>query len=262
LLIYFQDSRERSSGNIKNQWEAMTSLQALNQKYGADKVKQISESVTRKRNAEKTEAAKSQARADVQKYGGTLTSVGTVPTKLYGAVMAPLEYGVQAIEGTGRYKTFDPNGMGNLPNVYADAVRGQVQHNISGDVTDRAGNVVEEGGIVGDALSIGYQGVMSAADSLARAYAGGKTGALVLAASGSFGQAVTEASEKGATPVNTYESLIMTDRDIPLSLGDWLVLGAVESVEKPSDVSLDKFRITAIGDNRRGTLKHWRVSGQ
>jgi hypothetical protein len=69
-------------------------------------------------------------------------------------------------------------------------------------------------------------------------------------------------SEKGATPVNTYESRIMTERDIPFSLGDWLVLGAVESVEKPSDVSLDKFRITAIGDNRRGTLKHWRVSGQ
>jgi hypothetical protein len=69
-------------------------------------------------------------------------------------------------------------------------------------------------------------------------------------------------SEKGATPSNSYDSRIMTERDIPFSLGDWLVLGAVESVEKPSDVSLDKFRITAIGDNRRGTLKHWRVSGQ
>jgi hypothetical protein len=69
-------------------------------------------------------------------------------------------------------------------------------------------------------------------------------------------------SEKGATPVNTYESRIMTERDIPFALGDWLVLGAVESVETPSDVTLDKFRITAIGDNRRGMLKHWRVSGQ
>ena len=69
-------------------------------------------------------------------------------------------------------------------------------------------------------------------------------------------------SEKGATPVNTYESRIMTDEDIPFSLGDWLVLGRVESAEKPSDVTLDKFRITAIGDNRRGMLGHWRLSGQ
>ena len=69
-------------------------------------------------------------------------------------------------------------------------------------------------------------------------------------------------SGDGAKPVNTYESRIMTDRDIPISLGDWLVLGAVEGVEKASDVTADKFRITAIGDNRRGILGHWRVSGQ
>lgn len=69
-------------------------------------------------------------------------------------------------------------------------------------------------------------------------------------------------SEKGATPSNSYESRIMTEDDINVSHGDWLVLGRVESVEKPSDVTLDKFRITAIGDNRRGSLKHWRLSGQ
>lgn len=69
-------------------------------------------------------------------------------------------------------------------------------------------------------------------------------------------------SGEGAKPVNTYESRIMTDRDIPFSLGDWLVLGGVTGVEKASDVTADKFRITAIGDNRRGMLKHWRVSGQ
>lgn len=69
-------------------------------------------------------------------------------------------------------------------------------------------------------------------------------------------------SGDGAKPVNTYESRIMTDADIPFSPGDWLALGAIESAEKASDVTADKFRITAIGDNRRGMLKHWRVSGQ
>lgn len=69
-------------------------------------------------------------------------------------------------------------------------------------------------------------------------------------------------SGDGAKPVNTYESRILTDSDINVSPGDWLVLGVVESVETPSSIELDKFRITAIGDNRRGILSHWRVSGQ
>lgn len=66
----------------------------------------------------------------------------------------------------------------------------------------------------------------------------------------------------GAKPVNTYESRILTDAEINVSPGDWLVLGVVESVDTPSSIELDKFRITAIGDNRRGFLGHWRVSGQ
>lgn len=66
----------------------------------------------------------------------------------------------------------------------------------------------------------------------------------------------------GAKPVNTYESRILTSADINVSPGDWLVLGEVSSVDTPSSIELDKFRITAIGDNRRGLLAHWRVSGQ
>lgn len=66
----------------------------------------------------------------------------------------------------------------------------------------------------------------------------------------------------GAKPVNTYVSRILTDADINISLGDWLVLGEVSSVDTPSSIELDKFRITAIGDNRRGFLGHWSVSGQ
>lgn len=69
-------------------------------------------------------------------------------------------------------------------------------------------------------------------------------------------------SGDGAKPVNTYESRILTDENITISPGDWLVLGEVSSVETPSSIELDKFRITAIGDNRRGFLAHWRVSGQ
>ena len=70
-------------------------------------------------------------------------------------------------------------------------------------------------------------------------------------------------SGDGAKPANTYEARIMTADDINVSLGDYLARGKVEGIEKPSDLAgLDKFRITAIGDNRRGGLAHWRLSGQ
>ena len=70
-------------------------------------------------------------------------------------------------------------------------------------------------------------------------------------------------SGDGAKPTNTYETRIMGTMDIPAALGDYIALGVVEAVEAPSDLAgLDHFRITAIGDNRRGSLAHWRFSGQ
>lgn len=70
-------------------------------------------------------------------------------------------------------------------------------------------------------------------------------------------------SEKGASPSNTYDARIMTNEDIAAELGDYVAFGIVKEVTKPSDIKdLDCFRITAISDNRRGMLKHWRFSGQ
>lgn len=67
----------------------------------------------------------------------------------------------------------------------------------------------------------------------------------------------------GAKPSNTYETRIMGSDEISVALGDYVVLGIVSAVEKLSDInSLDHFRITAIGDNRRGGLPHWRLTGQ
>ena len=70
-------------------------------------------------------------------------------------------------------------------------------------------------------------------------------------------------SGDGAKPANSYEVRIMTEEDISIAPGDFVALGVVKGIEKPSDlVSIEHFRITAIGDNRRGKLGHWRVSGQ
>ena len=70
-------------------------------------------------------------------------------------------------------------------------------------------------------------------------------------------------SADGAKPVNTYEVRIMGTDAIKVSVGDYVALGKIISVEKPYDLkAVDHFRITAIGDNRRGHLAHWRLSGQ
>ena len=67
----------------------------------------------------------------------------------------------------------------------------------------------------------------------------------------------------GAKPSNTYEVRIMTAEKLNISLGDYVALGIVLDIQKPADLkSVDHFRITAIGDNRRGKLPHWRLSGQ
>ena len=78
-----------------------------------------------------------------------------------------------------------------------------------------------------------------------------------------FKKITISTSGDGAKPANTYEARIMDKEDIPAALGDYIALGVVEAVEAPSDLAeIDHFRITAIGDNRRGSLAHWRFSGQ
>lgn len=70
-------------------------------------------------------------------------------------------------------------------------------------------------------------------------------------------------SGDGAKPVNTYDVRILSTDDNLAELGDYVVRGIVDNITKPADLKgLDCFRITAIGDNRRGSLAHWRLSGQ
>lgn len=89
-----------------------------------------------------------------------------------------------------------------------------------------------------------------------------------------FQKTTITTSGDGAKPVNTFECRIMVDHSLnPIyksvinefepAHGDHVALGVVSGIEKPSDLKgLDCFRITSIGDNRRGALPHWRLSGQ
>lgn len=70
-------------------------------------------------------------------------------------------------------------------------------------------------------------------------------------------------SGDGAKPSATYEVRIMGAVGGAFSLGDYVVRGEIAEVGKPADLkSREHFRITSIGDNRRGILPHWRLSGQ
>lgn len=79
-----------------------------------------------------------------------------------------------------------------------------------------------------------------------------------------FAKTTISTSADGAKPVNTFEVRLFGEiSGLEPSLGDYVVKGIVDSVETPRDLKNEEyFRITAIGDNRRGGLPHWRVSGQ
>ena len=77
-----------------------------------------------------------------------------------------------------------------------------------------------------------------------------------------FKKLTISTSGDGAKPSNSYDCRIMGTMDITVSVGDYVAIGKVEGIKKPSDIKVDHFRVTAIGDNRRSGLAHWRVSGQ
>ena len=77
-----------------------------------------------------------------------------------------------------------------------------------------------------------------------------------------FKKLTISTSGDGAKPVNSYDVRIMGTMDIDISVGDFVAIGIVGGIKKQSDIKADHFRVTAIGDNRRGGLAHWRISGQ
>lgn len=180
---------------------AAVAQKELEEKYGKDTVDRLMRSVSRSKNAQMMQEAATEGQQAGEDYA-VLGSTATVPMNLIGSISAPIGYLSEAVRGgKGQYPTLDPNNIGNLPNVYSGAVRGQVAQDIAGDQYDENGNLIKEGGVIRQGLSYAYQGGMSMLDSAARAVVGGgQTGSLTLAAMGSFGQTMSEASKQGATP--------------------------------------------------------------
>lgn len=169
---------------------AGNSPEELFRKYGPQRVKEIAESYMRSQSqgARQMVATAAKEGAGSGILAGTGHSVASVGANLAGSLTAPLGYLAEAAGRTGRYSTLDPNNPGQLLGTYAGAVRQEV-----------AGNIQDAG--FGKAGATVYQAGMSALDNLARMVAGGGFGSLALAATGSFGQAVSQYSAQGATPL-------------------------------------------------------------
>jgi hypothetical protein len=163
---------------------------ALIQKYGNKRVNELAESFTRQQNADIATQVEEVSRQFADEHG-FLGSVLTVPVEAVSSITGIIGRLQEAARSTGRYRTLDANEIGTLGDVFTGTVRGQVQQNIEG----------EDPNLLRKAASVGYQGIMSLADAIARGYlGGGAIGAGVLAATSTFSQTMSEASRNGATP--------------------------------------------------------------
>lgn len=200
---FWQDKRDLMP-TLNN---ARSNADALFQKYGENKVKEMAESYRRYQNIQNSQMMTQAAQQGANTHGG-LHSILSVGANLLNSVGSPLGY-MQEIGGrTGRYSTLDPNNVGSIFGQYAGTVRGQVAQNIAGDQYDADGNKTADGGILRQGLAELYGAGMSAADSLSRILlsGGNKFISLGLAATGSFGSTVSQMSAQGATP---YQAITM-----------------------------------------------------
>ena len=181
---------------------AQNAYKMLIDKHGETTVQNVAESWQRYQNEQNAKAlAERSAKAVEGKTGAAvLHSLATVPANLLGSIAGAYGVATDLATKTGRYSTLSQTNAGSMANVYSSAVRGQVAHDIAGDEYDPAGNKIEDGGKLRQAGAYAYQGVMSMADSIARSMLFGSGGGAALAASGSFSQAIGEASANGANP--------------------------------------------------------------
>lgn len=179
---------------------ARTNASELFNKYGAEKIKSLAESYTRyhnQQNAQKLAEATQKSVAG-NGFAGAAHNIGAVGANLIGSVSAPLSQLLDMPDNTGRYSTLDPYSAGSLANTYAGAVRQASAEKIEALTSKWLGE--EVGQYAGKTLSTLYQASASAIDNLARIAVGGEYGSLALAATGSFGQTISELSASGASP--------------------------------------------------------------
>ena len=166
---------------------------ALIEKYGEEELAKLAEIYSRhlhEQNAKKT-VEQTQESVNQNWIASALHNIVAVPARALGGIEAMAGRLYEQADRTGQYRTLEENTAGDTLSLYGNTVSGQTTQNIAG----------ENGGVVRGALSIGYQGIMSIVDSLARTFfGGGAAGGAALAATNSFTQTVSEATKQGASP--------------------------------------------------------------
>lgn len=180
----------------------MPVVSPLEQKYGKKRLDELAESQSRKNQREISEKALQDAAASAG--GSGWDAVGHSALAVLAGASSGIGKGLDYLKdkamGTGRYDGMDPNGAGSFLGNYAGTVQGTVADKIEGDTYDEEGNLIEDGGWLRKGLSMGYQGLMSAAESSVRALLfGGAAGGAAVAAADTFVDGVNEAMASGAT---------------------------------------------------------------
>ena len=180
----------------------MPVVSPLEQKYGKKRLDELAESQSRKNQRDISEKALQDAAASAG--GSGWDAVGHSALAVLAGASSGIGKGLDYLKdkalGTERYDGMDPNGAGSFLGNYAGTVQGTVADKIGGDTYDEEGNLIEDGGWLRKGLSMGYQGLMSAAESSVRALLfGGSAGGAAVAAADTFVDGVNEAMASGAT---------------------------------------------------------------
>lgn len=167
----------------------------LLEKYGEEQLERWKETYNRYNSQQMVEdTAQDVHNTNDTAVGAVAQNLAGLPARALGGVEALAGRMYELGERTGRYATLAPYTPQDALSVYGNAVTADTSARIAGDGDSK----LRKG------LSVGYQAVISAADSGARLLFGGSAGALALAGINSFTSTLNEASQKGATPEQAY----------------------------------------------------------
>lgn len=166
---------------------------ALVEKYGEEQLEKLAETYGRYLHEQKAKEETADAQEAVNKnwMSAALSNIAAIPARALGGIEAAAGRLYEQTDRTGQYRTLEEYTPGDLLSLYGNAVTAQTAQNIAG----------EDGSAGRQVLSYGYQGLMSIADTVARGFlGGGSVGGASLAATSSFAQTMSDATQRGATP--------------------------------------------------------------
>lgn len=209
--------------DMMTQARASAAYQDVGEKHGEDVVARVAESADRAQNKQLYEDV-TQAAGEMAEGGSTTHDIFSVLAQNLGSYMAPLGFLSGKSLETGQYAGADPYNWANIPGAYSAAVRAEGAEHAGENLANAVGNVLgfdyadiqgtKTGKVFDTVGNLGYQGIMTWADSALRAAQGAAWGNSLgidpeaakkaakmfgssMAAMGTFGQSYSEYSQSG-----------------------------------------------------------------